>query len=293
MPAVAFDVVFAGWDSADSDQGVRMTMNPIATYLLGAAAMLAAALLLVPVQSAVFRPGLARRGVAALIIGLPALLMLFAAGNGNDSNEGRRAEPASLATLPAPAPGGATKEAADWAMITHAFLGGPPPRPAATQSTPGNATQRAQLGADELEAVTRREPGNVDAWLALAQARRVAREFPQAAAAYEAALKIDARNADAWADYADALASTNGRRLAGKPATAIEHALRLEPNHLKGLWLAASLDLEERRFSAALARWQQLRAALPAGSPDASIIDANIAEARQLAEGMAQSAPPG
>lgn len=266
-------------------------MNPIATYLLGAAATLAAALLLVPVQSAVFRPGLVRRGAAALIIGLPALLMLFAAGNGNDSEEGSRAEQASLATLPAP--GGATKEDADWAMITHAFLGGPPPRTAATPATPGNATQRAQLSAEELEAVTRREPGNVDAWLALAQARRVAREFPQAAAAYEAALKIDARNPDAWADYADALASTNGRRLAGKPATAIEQALRLEPNHLKGLWLAASLDLEERRFTAALARWQQLRAALPAGSPDASIIDANIAEARQLAEGMAQSAPPG
>ncbi len=70
-------------------------------------------------------------------------------------------------------------------------------------------------------------------------------------------------------------------------------ALRLEPNHLKGLWLAASLDLEERRYTAALARWQQLRAALPAGSPDAAIIDANIDEARQLAGQLAQAAPPG
>jgi len=32
---------------------------------------------------------------------------------------------------------------------------------------------------------------------------------------------------------------------------------------------------------------------LPEGSPDASIIDANIAEARQLAGQVAQSAPQG
>jgi cytochrome c-type biogenesis protein CcmH/NrfG len=65
-------------------------------------------------------------------------------------------------------------------------------------------------------------------------------------------------------------------------AKAVARALALQPKHLKGLWLAASLDMELRKYSAALGRWQQLRAALPEGSPDAAIIDANIAEARGL-----------
>ena len=115
------------------------------------------------------------------------------------------------------------KEDADWAMITHAFMGGPPPGTLQrARSRTGDAAQRAQLSATELEAVTRREPKNVEAWLALGRAHRVAREFAAAAAAYEAALKLDDRNADAWADYADALASANGRSLSGKPAKAID-----------------------------------------------------------------------
>ncbi|MEO8308743.1 MAG: tetratricopeptide repeat protein [Pseudomonadota bacterium] len=170
-------------------------------------------------------------------------------------------------------------------MITHAFMRGPPPGTTATTSAPaaGDVAQRAQLSVTELEAVTRREPGNVEAWLALGRAQRMARDFAPAVTAYEAALKLDGRNADAWADYADSLASANGRSLAGKPAKAIERALQLDPNHLKGLWLAASLDLEEHRYTAAVNHWQKLRSVLPDGSPDVSIIEANLAEARTLA----------
>ena len=102
-------------------------------------------------------------------------------------------------------------------------------------------------------------------------------------------MKLDEGNADAWANYADALASANNRRLAGEPARAIARALALQPQHLKGLWLAASLDMELHKYSLALERWQQLRAALPAGSPDVAIIDANIAEARELVAGAGRS----
>jgi cytochrome c-type biogenesis protein CcmH len=78
----------------------------------------------------------------------------------------------------------------------------------------------------------------------------------------------------------------------GKPAEAIKRALALQPDHLKALWLAASLDLEQRRYGDALKSWQRLRAALPAGSPDAAVIDANIEEARQLASGAPSASTP-
>ena len=151
------------------------------------------------------------------------------------------------------------------------------PAPATT------AIARAQQTATQLEDAVRRNPKDAASWFGLAQARRVAREFDRANEAYAKALALEPRNADAWADYADSLASVGGRSLAGKPAQAVERALAINPNHVKGLWLSASLALEQHRYKDALAQWQRLRAALPPGSPDISIIDANVAEAQQLA----------
>lgn len=261
-----------------------MSFGPVLFYLLGAGSALLAILLLAPPGS-VFRPGIGRRAGAAAVILVPAFLTIFATWTDKPADVVQ----AQLSSTTARAAGAnGLKDDADWALITHAFMGGPPPGTAAAAQG-GDATQRAQLSATELEAVTRREPKNVEAWLALGRAHRVAREFGPAAAAYEAALKLDDRNADAWADYADALASANGRSLSGKPAKAIERALQIDPNHLKALWLAASFDLEEHHYTAALGRWQKLRSVLPEGSPDVAIIEANIAEARQLAGQTAQT----
>jgi tetratricopeptide (TPR) repeat protein len=263
-----------------------MSLGPVLYYLVGAGSALLAVLVLFPLAPAMARDGVGRRAGAAAILVMPAVLTLLAA-------QARAPAADQVLAIPSPPPAavgaGGMKEDADWAMITHAFMGGPPPGTAAPAHAAGDAAQRAQLSATELEAVTRREPDNVDAWLALGRAHRVAREFAPAAAAYEKALKLDDRNADAWADYADALASANGRSLSGKPARAIDRTLQLEPNHLKGLWLAASLDLEEHRYAAALSHWQKLRSVLPEGSPDVAIIEANIAEARQLAGQPAQA----
>jgi tetratricopeptide (TPR) repeat protein len=262
---------------------------PVFYYLLGAGTAVLAMLLVLPLDKAIFRPGHGRRLGSVAILLVPALLaLLFAVKRAPQGVDETLAMPASGAAPPTTGASG-MKEDADWAMITHAFMGGPPPGTAAPAQSNGDAAQRAQLSATELEAATRREPNNVEAWLALGRAHRVAREFAPAAAAYEAALKLDDRNADAWADYADALASANGRSLSGKPAKAIDRTLQLEPNHLKGLWLAASLDLEEHRYTAALGHWQKLRSVLPEGSPDVTIIEANIAEARQLAGQPAQA----
>jgi cytochrome c-type biogenesis protein CcmH len=90
--------------------------------------------------------------------------------------------------------------------------------------------------------------------------------------------------ADAWADFADALASSNpSGSLRGEPAKAIDRALALDPKHAKALWLKASLAHEERRYQDALVAWQQLLALVPPGSSDARIIQANIDEDRRLA----------
>lgn len=112
-----------------------------------------------------------------------------------------------------------------------------------------------------------------------AQQARRARDFTAAVAAFTELERRGALDADLWADYADALGGAHGR-LDDDAARCIEAALRLDPRHVKALWLRASLQTEQRDPRAALATWQQIDKLLPAGSPDARIIAANIAEAR-------------
>jgi cytochrome c-type biogenesis protein CcmH/NrfG len=120
--------------------------------------------------------------------------------------------------------------------------------------------------------------------LAQAEEHRRKREFKQALDAYRSVIAAGGMTADAWADYADALASSSpGGNLSGEPAKAIEQALALDPQHAKALWLKASLAHEEHRYQDALATWRTLLALMPAGSSDAKIIEANIAEAQRLA----------
>jgi cytochrome c-type biogenesis protein CcmH len=124
--------------------------------------------------------------------------------------------------------------------------------------------------------------GEVADLLARAEDHRRKREFAQACASYAAVAARGGMTADAWADYADAQASINGR-LAGEPARYIAAALGLEPQHAKALWLQASLAHEERRYSDALATWRRLQAVVPPDSSDARIVEANIVEAARLA----------
>jgi cytochrome c-type biogenesis protein CcmH/NrfG len=156
----------------------------------------------------------------------------------------------------------------------------PPPL---TEPTTPQLAEPAQVDPAQLEAAAKRNPRDVRAWLALAEARRRTRDFPAARTAYARAIALGGLSADAWADYADVLASVSGGKLAGQPADAIRKALALDPRHAKALWLDASLALEQRRYADAVNNWRALKAVLPPQSPDVRIVDANIREAAQLA----------
>jgi cytochrome c-type biogenesis protein CcmH/NrfG len=127
------------------------------------------------------------------------------------------------------------------------------------------------------------DPRDAQEWLALAAARRRERDYAGAREAYSQVIQRNAMTADSWADYADALASISGGSLGGEAELAIQRALSLDPNHPKALWLEASHAYEEHRYADALVLWKRLRAALREDSPDAGIVDANIAESAQQA----------
>jgi len=157
----------------------------------------------------------------------------------------------------------------------------------ASQLNDSRAAAAADSGASvgELEQRTKSNPRDAASWLALADARRVQRDFRGALAAYQQVIALKAMNAQSWADYADALASSGGGSLRGDAGAAIDQALALDANNTKALWLKASQAHEESRFADALVWWKKLRARLPAESSDARIIDGNIAEDTALLGG--------
>lgn len=125
-------------------------------------------------------------------------------------------------------------------------------------------------------------PAGPAALVAQAEEQRRQRKFEAATTTYRALIAADAMTADTWADYADALASVTSS-LSGEPAQALERALALDARHPKALWLKASLEHEQRQYTAAAKTWQALLAVVPQDSSDARIIRANLAEATRLA----------
>jgi cytochrome c-type biogenesis protein CcmH len=132
----------------------------------------------------------------------------------------------------------------------------------------------------------------VQSWLALADLRRAQHDNPAARDALAKVVALKGMTAQSWADYADVLASLTGGSLTGAAGSAIDSALALDPSNTKALWLKASQAHEQRHFADALTWWKRLRSTLPPDSPDARIIDGNIAEDTSLAGLAPGSASP-
>ena len=125
----------------------------------------------------------------------------------------------------------------------------------------------------------------IDGWRHEAEQLRRARRFAEARVVYAKLVAAAPDDADAWADLADASAAAAGGDLEAG-AAAIDHALQVDPTHLKALWLKASLELQQKRYASAQGYWQRLLARLPPDSNDARIVSANIDETRTLASGQ-------
>ena len=117
-----------------------------------------------------------------------------------------------------------------------------------------------------------------------AEEARAARNWAGARDAFAELTQLTPNDADAWADLADSTAAAaNGDLTAGE--TAISRALAIDPNHVKGLWLKASLERQRGNHAAAAQLWERLVGLVPAGSEQAKVLAANLEEARARASG--------
>ncbi len=160
----------------------------------------------------------------------------------------------------------------------------PQPRPAAAAANPGGmADEQIAANTQKLADRLKENPNDVQGWTMLGRSYMMQERFSEAAAAYEKLTSLSANDADAWADYGEALALANGQNLAGKPTEAITRALKINPKNQKALALAGSAAFQAKDYKKALEYWQQLLKVLPAGSQELQIVTEQISKAKELA----------
>lgn len=159
------------------------------------------------------------------------------------------------------------------------------------------------LGPDQLEAMVKalesrlqREPDNADGWSTLARTYYSMGRFPDAVRAFARLVELVPDEAAVLADYADAMAMSQGRNIEGKPLELVNRALRLDPTQWKALAMAGTAAFNRKDYKGAVEYWERLQRTLPPDTPISQQIGASIAEARSLgglppAPALAQAAP--
>lgn len=135
-----------------------------------------------------------------------------------------------------------------------------------------------------VEEKTRTNPNDGEAWSMLAKTYGAMERWPEALQAYEKALKLLPQDASVLSGYAEALAITNNRVLAGKPMELVGKALEIDPDDIKGLELAGINAYQEENFAQASFFFKRLHKLMPPESPYAQDILAAQKEAERLTQ---------
>ncbi len=141
--------------------------------------------------------------------------------------------------------------------------------------------QQIEILLPKLEQRLREQPNDITGWTMLGRAYMGLARYPDAAQAYDKLTQLPPQDAQAFADYADALAMANGQKLAGKPASLVAQALKLDPNNGKALYLAGFAAIEAGKPKQAIAHWDKLLAQLPPDAEGAAMLKEKLAELRQ------------
>ena len=163
---------------------------------------------------------------------------------------------------------------------------------------PGASGPRHEVTPEQLEGMVaklaahvEKNPDDAQGWTLLARSYYVMSRYPEAVRAYERAAALVPRDADLLADYADALAVTQGRSLQGQPLELVQRALEIDPEHWKALALAGTAAFGRKDYGRAIAYWERLKRVVPEDSEVGRSVDASIAEARELAGAKPAAAP--
>ena len=156
------------------------------------------------------------------------------------------------------------------------------------------AANQAQVVAmvEQLAERMKQNPNDADGWAMLARSYSVMERNEDALAAYQKAVALRQDDPGLLVDFADALAVKNQHNLQGKPMALITQALKLNPDHIKGLALAGTDAFVRKDFALAVKYWGRIEAVGPPDNALVQRVSASLQEARKLAGLPAQAAPP-
>ncbi len=180
------------------------------------------------------------------------------------------------------------------AVVLYALLGSrdglDPARVAgAAPAAPPTAEEMAKA-AEQLAARLKAEPDNPEGWALLGRTYVELERVSEARDAFAQAVQRRTDDPDLLADYADALARSNNRNLAGEPERLLARALAIDPEHGKALALSGAAAMARGDADAALAHWTKLRAKLAPDTPMVQGLDLAIDRAR-AAKGLPPLSP--
>jgi cytochrome c-type biogenesis protein CcmH len=154
---------------------------------------------------------------------------------------------------------------------------------AANHSGAGKVSQQdVEAMVSKLAARLEQTPDDAKGWAMLGRSYLYMRRPDQAVAANERAVSLEKNDADLLADYADALALAQDKRIEGKPLQLLERALKIDPTQWKALAMAGSEAFNRKDYKTAVAYWERLEQRTEPGSDFAREVASNIQEAREL-----------
>jgi len=161
--------------------------------------------------------------------------------------------------------------------------------------TPAALKPEVRLGMTEEEAAERRKmldltaqlakkmesrPDDAMGWTMLGRSYLALGKAADAALALGRAALLKPKDAQAQADFAEALAIAGRGPVSGQALEVANRALAIDPGNQKALALAGTAAFEAKDFAKAIAFWQRLLAQAPPGSEFARAVEGGIAEAK-------------
>src|SRR5712692_5078179 len=150
---------------------------------------------------------------------------------------------------------------------------------------PRSLAQQFEALVSRLAARLRDNPEDAEGWMMLGRSYAVLGGSPESTEAYAKAAARKPHDAQLLADYADALAMAQGRRLEGEPERIIARALAIDPMNVKALLLAGTVAFNRSDYAGAVRHWERVLDAVPGESEMAQRLRASIAQARTLGAG--------
>lgn len=154
----------------------------------------------------------------------------------------------------------------------------------------GTSFEAIRAMAEQLAARLKDNSDDGAGWAMLARSYNVLGRFPEAADAYARADKRLPPDAQLLADYADALAMSQGQKLDGEPLAILQRALKIDPANFKALALMGTAAFDRKDYKGAIAYWEKVIRTAPADSEFTQSLQASLDEARALAEGCTPAA---